>query len=163
MSTNDYRPHIHILPEDDANRQVANGFILSPRITRDEQIQILPIARGWSKVRGWLSGQAVKGMRQYSERYVVGLVDFDGQEQRREQMIADVPEDLRNRVFLFGVWSEPEQIKADFRSFERLGTALAESCDDGLQTGSPWNHELLKHNLEEFERARQILRAVLFS
>lgn len=163
MSTNDYRPHIHILPEDDANRQIANGFILSPRITKDEQIQILPIARGWIKVRDWLNGQVVKGMRQYPQRYVVGLIDFDDQDSRRNQVLADMPEDLRNRVFLFGVWSEPERIKADFRSFEKLGTVLAESCDDGIGEDSPWNHELLRHNLKEFERARQILREVLFS
>jgi len=30
MSPNQYQPHILVLPEDDANRQIANGFIQAP-------------------------------------------------------------------------------------------------------------------------------------
>jgi hypothetical protein len=32
MSPNQYKPHILVLPEDDANRQIANGFIQSPNL-----------------------------------------------------------------------------------------------------------------------------------
>jgi hypothetical protein len=28
MSVNKYHPHVLVLPEDDANRQLANGFLL---------------------------------------------------------------------------------------------------------------------------------------
>lgn len=28
MSTNKFQPHVLIFPEDDANRQIANGFLL---------------------------------------------------------------------------------------------------------------------------------------
>lgn len=29
---NKYRPHVLVLPEDDANRQIANGFLLAPAL-----------------------------------------------------------------------------------------------------------------------------------
>ncbi len=32
MSNNKYLPHIHVLTEDDANRQIANGFIQVPNV-----------------------------------------------------------------------------------------------------------------------------------
>ena len=28
--TNKYLPHVYVLPEDDANRQIVNGFFLNP-------------------------------------------------------------------------------------------------------------------------------------
>jgi hypothetical protein len=30
MAVNRYKPHIYVVPEDDANRQIANGFLLHP-------------------------------------------------------------------------------------------------------------------------------------
>ena len=49
MSINKHRPHILVLPEDDANRQIANGFILDLNLDR-RAIQVLPEARGWTDV-----------------------------------------------------------------------------------------------------------------
>lgn len=46
---NKYKPHVLVLPEDDANRQIANGFLLNSNLNRNA-IQILPIAGGWLKV-----------------------------------------------------------------------------------------------------------------
>jgi hypothetical protein len=34
MRINKYKPHILVLPEDDANRQIANGFILEPTLNQ---------------------------------------------------------------------------------------------------------------------------------
>lgn len=32
MSINKFRPHIHVLPEDEANRQIATGFLLGSHL-----------------------------------------------------------------------------------------------------------------------------------
>jgi hypothetical protein len=42
---NKYKSHILILPEDDANREIANGFNLNENLD-DRSIQILPSAGG---------------------------------------------------------------------------------------------------------------------
>jgi len=47
MSVNHYLPHVLVLPEDDANRQIANGFQLD---ISSRQIQVLPEAGGWIRV-----------------------------------------------------------------------------------------------------------------
>jgi len=46
---NKYLPHLFVLPEDDANRQIANGFILSLNLDT-RKIQVLNEAGGWKKV-----------------------------------------------------------------------------------------------------------------
>ena len=43
MSVNKFRQHVFVLPEDDANRQLANGFLLDLSV---RQVQILPEAGG---------------------------------------------------------------------------------------------------------------------
>ena len=50
MSVNVFQPHLMVLPEDDANRQIVNGFLLDPSLNQ-RAIQPLPIDGGWSKVR----------------------------------------------------------------------------------------------------------------
>ena len=40
MSVNKYRPHIFVLPEDDTNLQLANGFHLQVAWTRQRQMQV---------------------------------------------------------------------------------------------------------------------------
>ena len=50
MSVNKHLPHILVLPEDDANRQLANGFLLQVDPTRMRQMQVLPVAGGWTAV-----------------------------------------------------------------------------------------------------------------
>lgn len=41
-------PHVPVLPEDDANRQMVNGFLVELSVPR--QIQRLEEAGGWRKV-----------------------------------------------------------------------------------------------------------------
>jgi hypothetical protein len=40
MSVNRYQPHVLVLPEDDANRQMANGFLLDQYLST-RKIQVL--------------------------------------------------------------------------------------------------------------------------
>jgi Zn/Cd-binding protein ZinT len=64
MSINKYHKHILVLPEDDANRQIANGFILDSNLN-DRAIQILPPAGGWTKVIDFFKNTHVSRMYQY--------------------------------------------------------------------------------------------------
>jgi hypothetical protein len=47
---NRYQPHILVLPEDDANSQLANGFLLELDQSALTKIQVLPEASGWRVV-----------------------------------------------------------------------------------------------------------------
>ncbi|MGS0743548.1 hypothetical protein ACVBEF_17245, partial [Glaciimonas sp. GG7] len=46
--SNKFLPHLLILPEDDANRELANGFLLDDRVL-ERNIQVLKPAGGWKK------------------------------------------------------------------------------------------------------------------
>jgi len=48
--TNRHQPHILVLPEDDANRQLANGFVLDLDQSTLRRIQVLPEVGGWRVV-----------------------------------------------------------------------------------------------------------------
>jgi hypothetical protein len=48
MSLNKHKPHLIVLPEDDANRQIANGFINSSNVNQ-RAIQVLPPVGGLEK------------------------------------------------------------------------------------------------------------------
>ena len=62
MSVNRYFPHIFVFPEDDANRQLATGFLLHPQV-RATQVHIVPEAGGWTNVRDRFISDHVAGMR----------------------------------------------------------------------------------------------------
>lgn len=109
MSANKYQPHVLVLPEDDANSQLANGFVLE--VKHNRRIQILTEAGGWLSVCERFVSEHVKGMRDYPERYLVLLLDFDGQTDRADKVKEKVPDDLKSRVFVLGVQSEPEELK----------------------------------------------------
>lgn len=93
---NRYQPHIHVLPEDDANRQIANGFLLDPGVST-RRIQVLPVAGGWTEV---LSRVESTEMERYPKRVLVLLIDFDGQEDRLTQARSALPSDLVKRVLI---------------------------------------------------------------
>ena len=46
--SNRYLAHLQILPEDDANREIVNGFLKENRLIQ-RRIQVLPVAGGWGK------------------------------------------------------------------------------------------------------------------
>lgn len=157
MSVNKYRPHILVLPEDDANRQIANGFVNNPNVDQ-LAIQVLPIAGGWEKVVDY---NYASGMRQFPKRMIILLIDFDLRENRFNYVEKRIPNDLKNRVFVLGVGDEPEKLKSfTGLSFEKIGEKLAQDCADN--TNNLWGHEFLKHNEAELERLRQEVRPFLF-
>jgi hypothetical protein len=159
MSVNRHRPHVLVLPEDDANRQLANGFLLHSSLSN--QIQVLPEAGGWLKVLGQFQSDYVTGMMRFPGRFMVLLIDFDGQPDRLDRARREIPGHLKDRVFILGVWSEPESLKASLgRQSESIGLAIAEDCHKN--TASIWSHELLRHNAAEMERLQPAVRPILF-
>jgi hypothetical protein len=158
--TNNYRPHIHVLPEDDANRQIANGFFQAPNVNI-RAVKVLPLAKGWDKPGKKFAKEYEPGMRQFPERMMVLLIDFDDDENRLSYVKNQIPEDLKARVFVLGVLSEPENLRRDIqKTFEEIGEALATDCPDN--TNELWGHTLLKHNKGELDRMASSVKTFLF-
>ena len=156
---NKYMPHLLVLPEDDANRQLATGFELA--VQHGRRIQVLPEAGGWSAVLERFLSEHVSAMRKYHERRMVLLLDFDEQDNRPDQIKARIPNDLKDRVFILGVQSEPEAMKrAGLGSLEDIGSRLATVCREGKR--EIWAHDLLRINVSELDRLQQIVRGFLF-
>ena len=159
MSVNRYQPHVLVLPEDDANRQLANGFLLD-RDLSTWRIQVLVEAGGWSDVLEHFLLDHVVEMDRYPGRFMILLIDFDGKEDRLQVAKARIPERLTGRVFILGALTEPEALKADLGSYETIGLAMARDCRE--ETDTTWGHRLLRHNERELDRVRAKVRPILF-
>jgi hypothetical protein len=128
MSVNRYKPHLFILPEDNANREIANGFLLDGSV-ENNQVQVLAAAGGWELVLSKFKRDHVKEMQRYPNRYMILLLDFDNDDRRRGDAENVIPDDLADRVFLLGVWSNPEYLRSELgQSLENIGLTLAREC-----------------------------------
>lgn len=144
---NKYHNHLLIVPEDDANRQIANGFLQHPSV-RQRSVQVQRVAGGWGNVGPMIADLALASL---TTRHVVGLVDFDKVGTRRETVLEALAAEVRERVFVLGVWTEPEDLRRSTgQTLEGIGHQLADDCNVPLL--GLWNHQLLKHNLGEVER-----------
>ncbi len=160
MAANKYLPHVLVLPEDDADRQLANGFLLDQSLSA-RKIQILEEAGGWRRVLELFETDHVVQMGSWPTRFMVLLIDFDGHESRLAQARSRIPSDLVDRVFILGSLTDPEDLTRSLgRSFEEIGKALAEDCREDADR--LWGHELLRHNVSELNRLRQSVRPFLF-
>jgi hypothetical protein len=161
LAVNKHLPHVLVLPEDDANHQLATGFCLNLNSSVLRRIQVLPVAGGWSQVlKGFLSDHLTY-MERYPDRFMVLLIDFDSDGERLAYMKNAIPGHLRERVFVLGTWSQPEDLKrADLGSYEMIGSALARDCQEN--TSTIWDHNLLRNNAGEVVRLRERIRPILF-
>jgi hypothetical protein len=151
MSVNKYLPHVLVLPEDDANRQIANGFLLD---ISTRQVQVLVEVGGWAEVRDRFASDHVDAMRKYKN-------DFDGHANRLKTIKKTIPDDLIDRVFVLGTLSEPERLRQlGLGTYEVIGKAMAGDCRNG--TNVIWSHCLLRHNASELSRLRIGACGVLF-
>ncbi len=155
------KEHILVLPEDRANEEIANGFIQIPNVN-SKTIKIERPAGGWEKVLKKFEKEHIAVMRQYTKSRVVLLIDFDQREDRLSYVNSHIPDDLKERVFVLGVFSNPEILRNDVgKNFEGIGEALANNCSDN--TNDLWEHELLKHNKIELDRLIYSVKPFLFS
>ncbi len=159
---NKYKPHIHILPEDAADEDLANGFLLAPGLNQRLFLVLRP-AGGWRKVLEDFEAIYAAEMSRYTSRYMVLLIDFDEQDDRYEEAQKVIPSELKDRVFILGVRSEPENLQQllNHTSREKIGEMLADGCPDKIS--EIWSNDLLKHNLEELKRVPAELKSILFS
>ena len=156
MSANPHLLHVLVLPENDANRQLVNGFLME---FPTRQIQPLRVAGGWRKVLSGFESDHLSGMDKYPDRLMVLLIDFDRQAGRLDEAKAVIPEHLMDRVFVLGAWDEPEDLKADLGSLETIGRALAQDCRHN--TDATWRHRLLRHNARELARLCERIQPIL--
>jgi len=162
MSVNVYKPHVLVLLEDEANRQMANGFIMNIALN-ERAIRLLPNAGGWLKVFNELSAKHFTPLQTYKNRHLVLLLDFDKNIETRTLHFQNaIPADVRERVYLLGTSDEPEAMKRDCKlTFEEIGEQLAKACAEeelGL-----WNHKMLQHNQSELERLKKNVTSFLFN
>jgi hypothetical protein len=160
MSVNKYRPHVFVLPEDDANRQLANGFLLDQALL-NRKIQVLPEVGGWAQVLRRFQTDHLPQMDRYPDRFMVLLIDFDGDQARLTRAKAEIPQHLSERVFVLGALSKPEALRqAGLGPYENIGLAMARDCRE--ETDTIWGHDLLRHNTGELDRLRRHVRPILF-
>jgi hypothetical protein len=161
VSVNKRRPHVFVLPEDGANRQLARGFQLEVDWTRQRQMQVLEEADGWIAVLERFDSDHVAGMESNAHRFMVLLIDLDGKQERLQHVKSRIPGHLTDRVFVLGTLSEPEALKsAGLGTYEAIGFAMARDCRE--ETDTIWGHDLLRHNAGELARLRERVRPILF-
>lgn len=162
MAVNVYKPHVIVMVEDDANRDIANGFRFDPNLNA-RNIQILNPSRGWLNLKRDFLDCHIADLQKYKDRHLVLLIDFDDQVEDRLKLFRNViPQEVINRVYLLGTASEPEPLrKACGDSLEDVGKRLAAECFHG--ESDLWLHPLLAHNESERSRLNVTVRKILFS
>ena len=162
MSANKDQPHVLVLPEDDANREIIAGFERHHGLKWTRRIQRMPAAGGGKVVLDLFEQEYVPRMTRNLNTHMVLLIDFDGHyPQRIEEAKARIPEQLADRVFILGARTEPEDLKTGLGlDYDAIGLRLANDCFEG--TNETWAHDHLRHNASEVERLRQAVRDFLF-
>lgn len=161
MSVNKYLPHLLILPEDKADSGIANGFSLYPQLN-ERSIQILPYVGGWEVVVEKFTKDYMPTIRQYPNRCFVLLIDFDREEGRLDYVKQQIPDDVKDRVFVLGVLSSPEKLRSSIgKSLESIGESLSANSSDN--TDELWGHDLLRHNKTELECMISSVKPFLFN
>lgn len=115
---------------------------------------------GVGAVRDSFTSAHNREMARYPQRMMLLLVDFDGQEERREQVLEKVDPGLHERVFVLGSLDEPEDLREELGSFEAIGGAIGQHCLG--RSSQVWEHPLLAHNKPELVRLTQKVRPFLF-
>ncbi len=162
MSVNKYLPHVYVIPEDRANEQIANGFVLHDQV-KANRIDVLPCAGGWSAVREKFTAEYIAHLRKFKDGYILLLIDFDDcYDTRRIAFDEAVPDDLKSRVFVVGSKESPEVLRRRLLlNLEDLGMALADDCYEG--TTDVWSHEHLRHNDPDLQRLTETVKSILFA
>lgn len=160
MSVNKYLPHVIVVPEDRADEQIANGFLLHDQV---KNLGVERPAAGWSGVLEKFKIELIPYLDKYKEGRAILLIDFDNKyEDRRDHFEQAIPGILKDRVFVVGVKATPEEFKQSLKKdFETIGMELADNCFrniDGL-----WTHDHLAHNNPDRVRLTHAVRPILFS
>lgn len=158
---NRYMHHVYVIPEDDRDRQLADGFWQHHQV-KTPRMKVVEPAGGWREVLRKFETEYIGQLREYPLGHVVMLIDFDGDYQnRRTEFAQAIPNDLRDRVFVVDAGQTPEDLRAVLhRRFEEIGRDLAEDCFANTQV--LWGHAQLRHNAPDCQRLIQIVKPFLF-
>jgi hypothetical protein len=160
MSVNKYKPHVWVIPEDDANRQIIDGFLLHDAVAH-RAVGVRGPAGGWAKVLSVFVEEYLPLLAGSPNCHVVMIVDFDETEDRRDHFGKSIPVEVGSRVFVIGSKDNPEKLKHELKmTFEEIGKALAEGCFQ--RELSLWDHLHLIHNKAELQRLVDVVRPILF-
>lgn len=155
MSANRYSEHLVVIPEDDANRQILNGFRNTLGVDL-RKIQVEPVAGGWKKVLETFESDHIPMMGKFPKRHVLLMIDFDRDSNRIDGVKKVIPEELKDRVFVLGVFSEPEDLSKSIRQTEEMiGELLADACLNKVE--GLWSNPLLSHNNDELTRMQSLI------
>ncbi len=159
MSANRYKPHVLILPEDHRDEQIANGFVLHDQV---KNIFVERPAAGWSGVLEKFKIELIPYLDKYQEARVILLIDFDDKyEDRRDRFDKEIPDRLKERVFVLGAKATPEELKRSLaQGFEAIGSQLAENCYKGVD--GLWRHDHLAQNDPDRAKLNRSVRPILF-
>ena len=87
MSADRSKLHVLVLPEDQADHEIANGFrghqLNNDRTQR--QIQVENVGRGWLRTCETFKEDYIPGLRRITTRHIIILIDFDGERGRMEK------------------------------------------------------------------------------
>lgn len=152
--------HVYAIPEDEKDRQLADGFCLHDSVDH-RRIQVMPPVGGWRKVLQKFIDEYIQILRRYPVAHVVMIIDFDKHfESRRALFEKQIPADLKTRVFVLGSRDEPETLKSALKiGLEQIGRRLANDCDQG--TSLVWDDEQLRHNDADRQRLNQTVKPFL--
>lgn len=162
MSVNKYKPHVLVVPEDRADEQIANGFMLHDKVDA-RRVQVVPCAGGWASVLEKFRTQYIAYLQSFPTGHVILLIDFDGDYTSRRQVFDnEVPSELKSRTFVIGAKFAPEDLRqAVGIGLEKIGLALADDCFQG--TDAVWKHDHLEHNEPDRLRLVQSVRPIVFA
>ena len=101
MSPNRYQPHLLVIPEDKANQDIVNGFLLHVEYNA-RQLQVLGFANGWLKGKDKLLELSEGDLVKNKNAHALLLIDHDGDSARGSNIKALISDDVKDRVFVIG-------------------------------------------------------------
>lgn len=163
MSVNRERPYLIVLFEDNAYKDLFLGFEFSFH----KQIQQKPVLQGFDDVLFQLTNSnstTLKELNKYPNAYILAITDADmdsHQESNIDTLKKSIKGIYRNRIFVLGSKYEAENIKKEIigqGKWRRLAKELESSCQN--DSCELWHNDMLKHNLDEIVRLRQVFEWV---
>jgi len=141
MSVNREKWHLLVKPEDDANREIAIGFLNALEYPQQAKIQVDRPAGGYQKALEFI---LTAQLERYRHRRVLILIDFDNSVELRNQLVKRFAS-VSDRVFVLGSCPEAEDVRRELgRHLEECGEAVAKDCL--TRKCEVWQLDCLKHN-----------------
>jgi len=166
LSVNKFQPHLLILPEDQAVKDVAIGAVESIRVKAAANLSIEKLLDGWRKLEDRLP-EYDHYLGKHPEARLLAIIDLDGDRNRPDEVRTWINVSFADRIFLLSSFHEPEALQRALHqdlkltgSLEMIGGTLVDDCPD--DQSEAWAHSHLEHNKPELERFMASCRPILF-